>query len=152
MNDRGRRGVPRQHPLLYLGHQKSFSISSIHHERRSRILVNIAKRGAVSCNAFDCLYGRAQKLEPGKKIKLDQQEDLDIKITGVTFDENLVDQGRTSVKVHLHDAESGDTASFVLANLLPGKVCQTYSVLATCSLTIIYADRVTAPGLDSEWR
>ncbi len=116
MNDRGKRGVPRQHPLLYLGHQKSFSISSIHHERRSRILVNIAKRGAVSCNASDCL------------------------------------QGRTSVKVHLHDAESGDTASFVLANLLPGKVCQTYSVLATCSLTIIYADRVTAPGLDSEWR
>ena len=106
----------------------------------------------MSRNVSDCVYGRAQKLEPGKKVKLDRQEDLDIKITGVTFDENLVDQGRTSVKVHLHDEESGDTTSFVLANLLPGKVCQTYSLLAPYSLTIIYADRVTAPGLDSRWR
>src|SRR5260370_22280296 len=118
----------------YLGYQKSFSIPRIYHERRSRILVSMAKRGVVSRHVSDCVHGRAQKLEPGKKITLDQQEDLDIKITGVTFDENLVDQGRTSIKVHVQDGESKRTTSFVLANLIPGKACQTYSMLAKCSL------------------
>ena len=77
-------------------------------------------------------------MEPGNKVKLNQQEDLDIKITGVTFDEKLVDQERTSVKVHVQDRESGKTASFVLANLIPGKACQPYSVLGACGLLPLF--------------
>lgn len=33
-----------------------------------------------------------------------------------------MDEGRTSVKVHVHDSGSGETTSFVLANLIPGKI------------------------------
>ncbi|KAF8324488.1 uncharacterized protein EI90DRAFT_3157396 [Cantharellus anzutake] len=64
----------------------------------------------------------AQKLEPGKKIRLEQPAELAIKITGVTFDETLVNNERTSVKAHVKDEESDKPVSFVLANLIPGKI------------------------------
>lgn len=46
----------------------------------------------------------------------------DVKLSLIVLDEKLVDQGRTSIKVYQADPEEDEETTFVLANLIPGKV------------------------------
>lgn len=64
---------------------------------------------------------RSQTFAPGSKIEL-KRIPCDVKLSLVTLDEKLVDQGRSSVKLTQNDPEEDETITFVLANLIPGKV------------------------------
>ena len=48
----------------------------------------------------------------------------DVKITLATLGETLVDQERSSIKLHVsdEDGDEADTQTFVLANFVPGRV------------------------------
>lgn len=52
----------------------------------------------------------------------------DVKLSLIVLDEKLVDQGRTSIKVYQADPEEDEETTFVLANLIPGKVRLLYMV------------------------
>lgn len=65
---------------------------------------------------------RSQTLAPGTKTELTRMVPCDIKLSLVTLDEKLVDQGRTSIKIIQNDPEEEESVTFVLANLIPGKV------------------------------
>jgi len=64
----------------------------------------------------------SQTLAPGKSEL--KRIDCDIRISLATLDEKLVNQERSSVKLIQHEIEEdeADTTTFVLANLIPGKI------------------------------
>lgn len=84
---------------------------------------------------------RSQTIAPGK-VSL-TRIDCDIKLSLVVLDEKLVNQERCSIKIVQHDPEAGESMSFVLANLIPGKV-RFSSVLARTS-------RLTGEIFDHWW-
>ena len=48
----------------------------------------------------------------------------DVRVTLITLDADLVDNERSSLKIHQVDEEDDNAATaFVAANLIPGKVC-----------------------------
>lgn len=75
---------------------------------------------------------RSQTLAPGKTALA--RIDCDIKLSLVVLDEKLANEERSSIKIIQHDPEDDETTTFVLANLIPGKVsrkCMHANVLET---------------------
>jgi len=62
----------------------------------------------------------SQTLAPGKTELA--RIDCDIKISLIVLDEKLANQERSSIKIIQHDPEDDESITFVLANLIPGKI------------------------------